>query len=241
MTALLLLMPQTPMLFMGQEFAAETPFLYFADHTPELAQMVRKGRARELSQFPSIATEQAQAQLADPGDPRTFEQCKLDWSQATLPAHEPVLRLHRDLLRLRREEPVLRRVQRRGDIDGAVLGPNAFLLRYFAGDDAAARTQGIHDDRLLLVNLGRDLRLVPAPEPLLAPPDGQRWAIQLSTEDPAYGGTGTPPPDTEQEGWLLPGRCAMLLRPMPPDAANVTTRVLLAGTSQAARPIEPQG
>ena len=54
MTALLLLAPGTPMLFQGQEFSASAPFLYFADHDPELAEAVRKGRAEFLTQFPSI-------------------------------------------------------------------------------------------------------------------------------------------------------------------------------------------
>jgi signal transduction histidine kinase len=55
MTALLLLAPQTPMLFQGQEFAASAPFLYFADHEPELAELVRSGRRKFLAQFPSLA------------------------------------------------------------------------------------------------------------------------------------------------------------------------------------------
>ena len=52
MTALMLLMPATPMLFQGQEFSASTPFLYFADHKPDLAKLVRQGRCEFLSQFP---------------------------------------------------------------------------------------------------------------------------------------------------------------------------------------------
>src|SRR5205807_5039175 len=55
LTALTVLAPGTPMLFMGQEFACSAPFLYFADHNPELAKVVRKGRAEFLGQFPSLA------------------------------------------------------------------------------------------------------------------------------------------------------------------------------------------
>ena len=80
--------------------------------------------------------------------------------------HAGMYALHRDLLRLRREEPVFR-AQRRGGMDGAVLAPEAFVLRFFGTH---------HDDRLLVVNLGRDLHLNPAPEPLLAPPAGQALA-----------------------------------------------------------------
>src|SRR5207249_5500562 len=65
-TALLLLVPQTPLLFQGQEFCASSPWLFFADHTPELATLVRKGRAEFLAQFPSLATPAMVAGLPDP-------------------------------------------------------------------------------------------------------------------------------------------------------------------------------
>ena len=74
-------MPGTPMLFQGQEFAASSPFLYFADHETELAGAVRQGRAKFLGQFRSIALPQMQAQLAHPDDVATFERCKLDFSE----------------------------------------------------------------------------------------------------------------------------------------------------------------
>ena len=67
LTAFLLLTPSTPMLFQGQEFAASSPFLFFADHGKELAKQVRSGRAKFLAQFPSIAIPDIQAGLPDPG------------------------------------------------------------------------------------------------------------------------------------------------------------------------------
>jgi maltooligosyltrehalose trehalohydrolase len=71
----------TPMLFQGQEFAASSPFLYFADHNEELAKLVRKGRAEFLAQFPSIAAPEVRAGLPDPADPATFAACKLDLAE----------------------------------------------------------------------------------------------------------------------------------------------------------------
>ena len=230
MTALWLLMPQTPMFFMGQEFAATNPFHYFADHNPELGKLIRQGRAKELSQFPSIATDEMQRKLVDPTDRQTFEACKLDWHEREADYHGQALRLHRDLLRLRRDEPCFRRVQRRGEVDGAVLDRDALVLRYF--DDAVPDGTG---DRLVVVNFGTDLELNPAPEPLLAPPRDHRWAVLLGTEHPAYGGTGIPPPSTEREGWLLTGRSAVVLRPLPADRATVETRIKVPGSAQAAR------
>jgi len=201
MTALVLLAPGTPMLFQGQEFAASSSFFFFADHKEELSKLVCQGRAEFLAQFPSLATPEMQACLPDPADPETFERSKLDFSERE--RHAESYALHRDLLKLRRDEPVFR-AQRRGAVDGAVLGPEGFVLRFFGGDDG--------DDRLLLVNLGLDLHLDPAPEPLLAPPEGTQWETLWSSEDPRYGGCGTPPLETE-ENWQIPGHAAVVLRP----------------------------
>jgi maltooligosyltrehalose trehalohydrolase len=200
MTALMLLMPGTPMLFQGQEFAASTPFLYFADHKPDLARLVRTGRHDFLKQFPSIAALDMEGELADPGAAATFEACKLDWSE--FDRHTEAVALHRDLLRLRREDPVFSR-QQRGGVDGAVLGPKAFVLRFF-GEDG--------DDRLLFVNFGRDLDRRSIPDPLVASPDGRFWRLLWSSEDPDYGGTGTAEIETP-ERWRIPGHAAVALTP----------------------------
>jgi maltooligosyltrehalose trehalohydrolase len=200
LTALLLLGPGTPMLFQGQEFAASSPFFFFADCTGELAQLTRQGRVAFLSQFPSLAQPDMQVRLSDPTDPETFACSKLDLAERQ--HHAEMYALHRDLLGLRRTDLVFRS-QRRGGMDGAVLGAEAFVLRFF----------GAHgDDRLLVVNLGHALHLNPAPEPLLAPLEGMDWAILWSTEDPCYGGCGTAPLEDE-ENWYLPGHAAVVLRP----------------------------
>lgn len=200
MTALMLLLPGTPMLFQGQEFAASSPFLYFADQQGELAGLVRQGRREFVSQFASIATPDAQAQLADPDDPQTFLQCKLDFSERE--RHAGLYALHQDLLRLRREDPLFR-AQRPHGLDGAILSDEAFVLRYFSQTG---------DDRLLIVNLGRDLPLDPVPEPLLAPPEGRAWHVAWSSEQPRYGGHGMPPVETNG-AWRLPGETAVVLVP----------------------------
>jgi maltooligosyltrehalose trehalohydrolase len=89
-------------------------------------------------------------------------------------------------------------------VDGAVLSSQTFLLRFF-GDHG--------DDRLLLVNLGVDLHLDPAPEPLLAPPADLEWTTLWSSEDPKYGGIGAPPLDSELN-WRIPGYAAVVLKPI---------------------------
>lgn len=198
MTALTILMPGTPMLFQGDEYAASAPFLYFAHHNPELAELVRKGRAEFLEQFPSIASPEVQKQLARPDDRQTFERCKLN--PAERERNRPIWELHRDLIRLRKEDPALR-APKRGEFDGAVLGDKAFCLRYFSAE---------HGDRLLLVNAAVDLALDIVPEPLLAPPLNQRWRMAWSSESVRYGGLGACPPEVDGI-WRLPGRATLLL------------------------------
>ena len=201
LAALLLLPPQTPMLFQGQEFAASSPFLYFADHKPELARVVRQGRAEFVSQFASIGSEPAEARVPDPSDIETFRRCKLDWSERS--SHREAVALHRDLIRLRREDATLSR-RTAGQLDGAVLADHAFALRFFGVGG---------DDRLLIVNLGPRLRPETIPEPLLAPPANRCWTMCFSTESPEYGGWGTPHVETERHGWWIPAESAVLLRP----------------------------
>lgn len=200
LTALLLLGPGSPMLFQGQEFGASQPFFYFADHNPELAKRVAKGRKEFLAQFRTIAGGACEHVLANPESEETFRRCKLDFTERH--THAEIYALHRDLLHWRKNDPVLGN-PRRGGMDGAVLGAEAFVLRYFGAAGS---------DRLLLVNFGVDLELDPAPEPLLAPLRDRAWRVVWSTEDPTYGGCGMPPLESDGR-WWLPGHAAVLLEP----------------------------
>jgi maltooligosyltrehalose trehalohydrolase len=199
LTALLLLAPGTPMLFQGQEFASTRPFLFFADHEPELAKAVRKGRREFLRQFPSLALPGTGPDLDVPDDPNTFERCKLD--PAERERNEWALALHRDLLALRREPPFV--AQDRDAMHGSVLADEAFVLRWIGDGDS---------DRLLVVNLGRDLHLPTIADPLAAPPADARWDVAWTSEDPRYGGGGTPAVETDS-GWRIQGHAAVVLRP----------------------------
>ncbi len=199
MSALLLLSPSTPMLFQGQEFAASSPFFYFADHKPELAALVSEGRIDFMAQFRSLATGEWVGQAADPADPSTFTRSKVDHGERE--THKQVWQLYRDLIRLRQNDPVFHS-QAIGGVDGAVLAHEAFVLRFFGDDEG---------DRLLLINLGPDLNLNPAPEPLLAPPEGTEWALAWSSEDPDYGGIGTAALESENN-WMIPGHAAFAMK-----------------------------
>jgi maltooligosyltrehalose trehalohydrolase len=202
MTALLLLGPATPMLFQGQEIGSEHPFLYFADHEGELRAQVRKGRAELLSQFASIDAPESRARLDDPGEPQTFARCVLDAPAESRRAPHFVA-LHRDLLALRRTDPVFS-TQRSDLIDGAVLANEAFVLR-------CANLEGAV--RLLIVNLGADLDLTGAPEPLLAPPRDSSWRVLWSSESPRYGGRGARA--FAATAWWITGHSAVVLDAHP--------------------------
>lgn len=201
MTALLLLSPGTPMLFQGQEFAASSPFLYFADLHKDIARLVRKGRVEFLKQFTNIASPEVVDSLDSPSSVATFERSRLHLTERE--RHHSIYNLHRDLIRLRKEDTVFRAVAD-SRVEGAVMGPEGFLLRFFLGAE----------QRLLLVNMGRDIRLRPAPEPLLAPPQGSLWEILWSSESPHYGGAGTPELETDHY-WRIPGHAVVVLHPAP--------------------------
>lgn len=206
MTALMLLAPGTPMLFQGEEFASSSPFLYFADHNPEIAPLVREGRRKFLGQFRSLAVLDMWGCFADPHDRRTFERSKLNHSERE--KHSETVALFRDLLKLRREDPVFAQ-QKAGAVDGAVLSADAFVLRYFG--EAAELPEQHRNDRLVIVNFGLDLHLNPAPEPLLAPPEEMEWDVIFSTEARQYGGCGVPQADTV-ENWYVPGHATIVLK-----------------------------
>jgi maltooligosyltrehalose trehalohydrolase len=188
LTALLLLGPNTPMLFQGQEFGASSPFLFFADHKPELAEKVAKGRRDSLEQFPSLR--KLEGRFAPPEAVDTFERCKLDHTERE--KHPEIVAFHRDLLRLRKEMS--------GSLRGAVIGPQAFVLR--------------HERRLLVVNLGQELRLDSVSEPLMAPPLDERWKVKWSTDATEYGGPGLMQVETKGT-WVVPPEAAVVLEPMP--------------------------
>jgi malto-oligosyltrehalose trehalohydrolase len=103
--AVLLLAPQTPMLFMGEEYGAKTPFLYFCDYEGALAQAIRDGRRAEFKSFSAFA-HQSTDSIPDPIAEQTFAASRLDWSQRELPEHSRWLQYVTELLRLRRESVV---------------------------------------------------------------------------------------------------------------------------------------
>ena len=104
--SLAILGPYTPMLFMGEEWGARTPFQYFTDHAePELAESIRQGRTREFATHGWTELYGQEVTVPDPQARSTFEASRLDWSERDRPEHAALLTFYRELIALRRSEP----------------------------------------------------------------------------------------------------------------------------------------
>ena len=201
LSALLLLSPYTPLLWMGQEWAGSTPFLYFTEHEEELGRLVTEGRREEFKHFSAFADEEKRDMIPDPQDPATFERSRLDWAERERGEHAGVLRLYRELLALRRDDPALRESGRE-HWSVAELGEAGLALR-----------RGGSDAPLLLLVLVRGEYSIPPgdlAETLL--PEGMRWMPVLATEEIRFGGAGAWG-RLEGDGSIhLVGPAALLLR-----------------------------
>lgn len=175
-STLLLLAPETPLLFMGQEWAASTPFQYFTDHHEELGRLVTEGRRNEFKRFRAFSDPAVRQRIPDPQDPRTFDVSRLIWAEREREPHASMHRLYRRLLSLRREE-------RQRDFDVSAPGPDAVVLRT-SSQLAVVRLRGSGVDDLR----GRWR--------------GRGWAPILTTEDPPFA-RDSQPPEVTPEGPVI--------------------------------------
>ena len=139
--AIYLLAPQVPMLFMGEEWAARQPFLFFCDFTGELGEAVRAGRRNEFSRFPEFADEQARQRIPDPQAEQTFLASKLRWEDLALPPHAERLRWYRRILAARRERivPLLPQIRRAGTFQ--VIADDAVFVSWRCDDGRRLRLE----------------------------------------------------------------------------------------------------
>ena len=132
-SVLLLLAPETPLLFMGQEWVSNSPFLYFTDHEPNLGKKVTEGRRREFALFASFSDPAARKRIPDPQAESTFMQSHLKWEEIEGFPHAGVLHLYRVLLHLRASHAAMQAHSRSG-FQIAPLGENGLLLRHQSGE-----------------------------------------------------------------------------------------------------------
>jgi malto-oligosyltrehalose trehalohydrolase/4-alpha-glucanotransferase len=128
-----LLLPQVPMLFMGEEWAAAQPFPFFADFGPELAEAVRKGRREEFARFPEFQDPATRERIPDPTVEATFAAAKLRWEDVTQPEHADWLDWYRRVIAARHAEIVPRLAGLCADGRYEVLGEGAVVVRWPLG------------------------------------------------------------------------------------------------------------
>ncbi|MBV9108024.1 MAG: malto-oligosyltrehalose trehalohydrolase, partial [Gemmatimonadetes bacterium] len=175
--ALLLLSPYTPLLWMGQEWAASAPFQYFTDHPEELGKLVTEGRRREFGKFSAFADPAVRERIPDPQAAETFERSKLDWDERGRMPHSGMLSLYRALIHLRRTHPALRRRDR-----------HAFTVAALGDDAVALRREGDGGCTLLLVaSFTGDLSVSMDDDATTRSPAGG-WDVHLATEEGRFGG-----------------------------------------------------
>ena len=180
LSVLLLCVPETPMLFMGQEWAAGSPFLYFTDHHEELGRAVREGRRREFKTFAAFADPAARERIPDPQAARTFESSRLDWAELDREPHASVLRLYRALLALRVSEPLLRKADWNGFTARAAGESGLVLARQDAAAGALAVLAQLRGAGTVAMREGDGAT------------DGGRWKVVLDTEDDSFAADASP-------------------------------------------------
>ena len=183
-SALLLLSPYIPLVFMGEEYGETRPFLYFVSHeSDELCGTVRDGRLREIAERGHLTD----VLPPDPADPLTFERSRLDRAAAG-PSSRAALALFRDLLAIRREEPALQ--PGRAALSAAVDPDGAWLTVELRPTDGHSHTL------FAAYNFSDAEHHVPVP----VPPAGRLWRLRFSTRNARYGGPSDTPRLTNKKG-----------------------------------------
>jgi maltooligosyltrehalose trehalohydrolase len=179
-SALLCLTPYTPMLFMGQEWAASTPFIFFTDHNEDLGKLVTAGRHDEFKGFAAFRSEAARDKIPDPQSPKSFTDSKLVWDELRDEKKSQTLELYRKCLHLRQQEAVFRPASRQTWYVTA-LEMGAGALRY----------KGPEADWLILFDLEGGHSGPISDEWICKPRTEAGWTVVLSTNEKQFGGTGS--------------------------------------------------
>jgi len=175
-SALLLLAPYTPQLFMGQEWGTSAPFIYFTDHKEDLGRAVREGRRKEFARHSDFTDREKVSSIPDPQSPAAFEKSKLPWSEIEQQPHAGILTLHRECLGARMSSPAFR-PEGRENWKVADIGMIALRLRDGTDWLALADLTGGHHCSL-------------REEEFCRPPAGKRWGLVLSSNEKQFGGDG---------------------------------------------------
>lgn len=204
-SALLLCLPQTPLLFMGQEWAATSPFLFFTDHNPELGKLVTEGRRREFKQFSAFSDPAIREMIPDPQAESTFAQSRLRWEERSRQPFAGIWELYKVLLALRRREPALHTVATVQHRCVPVTDKALVLHRWAEGAPAMLLICQLKGFGVL------NLATVAGLEALAQ----RRWEVVLTTEEERFAADAQPlrhKLDTDFPVFELGRPCAVLLR-----------------------------
>lgn len=191
-SALLCLTPGTPLLFMGQEWAASSPFLYFTDHHDELGRLVTEGRRKEFKDFvEALPDHRSLEEIPDPQEEITFLRSKLQWDELSLHPHKQILQLYRKLLKLRLTTPALRK-RSRESFRVKVLGSGVIGIHF---------KETAHSGILALVDLKGGNSWDLTENSFANLPSDCSWQSFFSTNEQRFGGSGSPALNSASTGF----------------------------------------
>jgi maltooligosyltrehalose trehalohydrolase len=178
-STLLLLLPYTPMIFMGQEFAASSRFHYFTDHKPDLGRDVTKGRRAEFARTAGFDDPSQIKAIPNPQAEQTFLESKLDLAERSGGAGAETYRLYAELLALRKSDAVLRR-QDREAMEAVACREHLLLVHTWHG----------REHRLIAANTGVAIDATPSALGIADDLVAKRWRDVVTTDDRRFGGGG---------------------------------------------------
>lgn len=190
--ALILLAPSPPLLFMGEEFGARTPFYFFSDFGPELALSVTEGRKKEFARFPQFSSPETRRLIPDPCDEETYLRTRLDWNKLEEKENRMILRQCRDLLQCRQREIIPRlRGTTGGQADCTVLAANSLQARWTMPDSTRLTVFLNLEDEAVGTSLPRSGRALYCYPPAagsatggLLPPKSIIWLLENEKSNP---------------------------------------------------------
>jgi maltooligosyltrehalose trehalohydrolase len=183
-TALLLCAPETPLIFMGQEWGASTPFRFFTDHTDDIGTHITNGRREEFAAFTAFRDPDVRRGIPDPQDPQAFADSRLNWNELTADDHQRTLRLYRALLAFRRTNAAMLSCERATVTTAALDGETVALWRHPADAPAVALVA----------------RLSSTPGSVRVP---GYWRTVLTTEDQSFAADGRLPVIQSDDGGVV--------------------------------------
>jgi maltooligosyltrehalose trehalohydrolase len=208
-SAVSLLSPATPLIFMGQEWGAGTPFCYFTDHPEALGKAVTEGRRNEFRHFKAFSEPAANQSIPDPEALSTFTRSRLNWEEQSLQPHAGILALYRDLINLRRTEPACKE-KLNASLQTEALGENMLALKREVDDKFSL---------LVVACLKGQGKITLGTQSITRPPKEKQWRLLWTTEDTPYTDTPSRPLITNENATIVlnfQGPCTLIFRAIAP-------------------------